>query len=46
MMDVVWIDLPADYELKTNRARWWGVFNGASPSATQSQYSVQDILSL
>ena len=46
MMDVVWIDLPADYELKTKKARWWGVFNGATPSATQSQYSVQDILSL
>lgn len=25
---------------------WWNVFNNASPSATQSQYSVQDILSL
>lgn len=25
---------------------WWNVFNNASPSAIQSQYSVQDILSL
>jgi surface antigen len=25
---------------------WWNVFNNASPSAAQSQYSVQDILSL